>query len=356
MTDDHRLDEGIRSLLGMAGADAPTDTVPVHAIVTRHARSRVLVVAAAVVLVLVGAVVLTSGRDGQPQVAPATTPVAVSSTVAQSSGDPTVPDGPLCTVPNITEYDEIGTMHTVMPNEQPLDAYVTVDSTGSFCSGDTIVVSVTVHNRGVATESVPTRLILNGGPNKYPVIEYPPYPLQPGNSRTETFEVTLPAAPPGNYVLGLYGLGEGAPITLANPPLCDETTLETTATADAAMGTHYAFITGTNVGTRDCFIGAVRRVENYVDGIPNLLSNVGGLDQPSLPPLQSHVLRPGDRVGIVVSTTSSCLDGTVVEQPIEVLALHMSMRGVTPVTVDLRGVGVQSACDFSLSDWGVAPQ
>ena len=230
-----------------------------------------------------------------------------------------------------------------------------VTATG-MTTGDTIVVSVTVHNRGVATESVPTRLILNGGPNKYPVIEYPPYPLQPGNSRTETFEVTLPAAPPGNYVLGLYGLGEGAPITLANPPLCDETTLETTATADAAMGTHYAFITGTNVGTRDCFIGAVRRVENYVDGIPNLLSNVGGLDQPSLPPLQSHVLRPGDRVGIVVSTTSSCLDGFLVEQPIEVLALHMSMRGVTPVTVDLRGVGVQSACDFSLSDWGAAPQ
>lgn len=356
MTDDQRFDERIRDLLRMAGSDAPDDAPASGATRVRSARSRVLVVAASLALVLVGALALTSRRSAdQPQVAPNTTITLPQSTVAQSSGDPTVPDGPRCTLPNVTEYDEIGTMHTVVPNQQPLDASVKVESDGPYCSGDSIVVTVTVHNSGVGVETVTPRLILGGGPN-IAVAELPAFDLQPNETLSRSHELSLPAAPPGDYVLGLYGFGLGANITLANPPLCDETRLETTAISDGAMGTHYAFITGTNVSDGNCFIGPVRRVDNIVDGVPRPLATSGMLDQPRLPPLQSHVLRPGDSVGIVAATTSGCLDGTVLVDPIEVLALHMSSRGMTPVTVDLRAVGLQSACGFRLSDWGAAPQ
>ena len=357
MTDDGRFDERIRDVLGMAGSDAPGDT---HAAGSAHARSdrsRVLVVAAALALVLAGAVALGSRRDrAEPQVASVTTVAPAQSTVAQSSGDPTVPDGPRCTLPNVTEYDEIGTMHTVVPNLQPLDASVKVESDGPYCSGDSIVVTVTVHNGGVGLETVTPRLILGGGPNKYAVAELPAFDLQPNETLSQSHELSLPAAPPGDYVLGLYGFGLGANITLANPPLCDETRLETTAISDGAMGTHYAFITGTNVSDGTCFIGPVRRVDNLVDGVPRPLATSGMPEHPGLPALQSHVLQPGDSVGIVAATTSGCLDGTVLEEPIEVLALHMSSRGMTPVTVDLRAVGLQSACGFMLSDWGAAPE
>lgn len=357
MTDDERFDERIRDVLGMAGADAPGDMHAAGSAHARSVRSRMLVVAASLALVLAGAVALGSRRDrAEPQVASVTTVAPAQSTVAQSSGDPTVPDGPRCTLPNVTEYDEIGTMHTVTPNLQPLDASVTVESGGPYCSGDSIVVTVTVHNRGVGMETLTPRVILGGGANKYPVADLPAVDLQPNESVTRSHELALPAAPPGDYWIGLYGLGDVAPITLANPPLCDETRLETTAISDGAMGTHYAFITGTNVSDGNCFIGPVRRVDNIVDGVPRPLATSGMPEQPGLPPLQTHVVRPGDSVGIVVATTSGCLDGTVVEQPIEVLALHMSTRDVTPVTVDLRGIGLQSACGFRLSDWGAAPQ
>jgi len=361
MSDDERFDERMRVTLEPAGRDAPGDVAAAGSVQTRSVRSRMLVVAASLTLVLAGVVALTSTRKAaESDVAPATTDASqssiVPSTLAQSSGDPTVPDGPRCTLPDVTEYDEIGTMHTVVPNTQPLDASVIVESSGPYCSGDSIVVAITVQNVGVGFESVTPRLILGGGANKYPIADLPAFDLKPNETRTQSYELTLPAAPPGDYWVGLYGFGDPAHITLANPPLCDETMLLTTAAGDGAMGTHYAFITGTNVGQGNCFISRVLWVENIVDGVPTQVPVSGVLEQPGLPPLLSHVLRPGDSVGIVVATSSGCLDGTVVEQPIGVLALYMSGTVIPPVTVDLRDMGVQAACGLSISDWGVAPQ
>lgn len=361
MSDDERFDQRMRVTLEPAGQDAPWDAAAAGSVQTRSVRSRMLVVAASLTLVLAGVVALTSTRKAaESEVTPATTDASqssiVPSTLAQSSGDPTVPDGPRCTLPDVTEYDEIGTMHTVVPNTQPLDASVIVESGGPYCSGDSIVVAITVHNLGVGFESVTPRLILGGGANKYPIADLPAFDLKPNETRTQSYELTLPAAPPGDYWVGLYGFGDIAPITLANPPLCDETTLETTAAKESALGADYTFITGTNVGQGNCFVSRVLWVENIVDGVPAQVPASGVLEDLRLPPLLSHVLRPGDSVGIVVGTNRWCLDDPVVEQPIGVLALYMSGTVIPPVTVDLRDVAVQAACGVAISDWGVAQQ
>jgi hypothetical protein len=146
-----------------------------------------------------------------------------------------------------------------------------------------------------------------------------------------------------------------ASITLANPPLCDETRIEPRFTSDGAAGTEYLFITLPNVSAGPCLLGSVRRAGAIVDGVEQALSTPDVLDPGLLPPLRSPLLQPGESAGLVVATTNGCLDGTVMPRPIGVLALHLSMRG-TPLTVDLRQSGAQTACSFAMSSWGGAPR
>lgn len=356
MTDDERLDQRIHDVLDLAGSDAPPNTSGPLGARQWRARTRVLAVAAALALAVAASVALGARRnEGQPQAIPATFNAHVDSTVAQSSGDPTVPDGPRCTLPKIGEYDEMGTMHTVVPNTRPLDGSVTVESGGPYCSGDSVVITVTVHNRGVGIETVAPRVILAGGANKYPVAALPAFDLQPAETLTRSLEVILPAAPPGDYWLGLYGFGDIANITLANPPLCDETRIEPRFTSDGAGGTLYTFITLPNVSKGPCLLGPVRWVGAIIDGVEQGLATPDALNSELLPPLRSPLLQPGESAGLVVVTTNACLDGTVLARPIGVLALHLSMGG-TPLTIDLRDSPAQTACSFAMSSWGGAPR
>lgn len=356
MTDDERFDQRTRNLPDLAGADTPQNTHEQLGAPQRRTGTRVLAVAAALALAVAAAVALSPARNHeQPQVLPATSNAQAPSTVAHSAGDPTVPDGPRCTLPEIDEYDELGTMHTVVPNTQPLDASVTVDSKGPYCSGDSMIVTISVYNRGAGVENVTPRLILAGGANKYPVAELPAFDLQPEETLTQSLEVTLPAAPPGDYWLGLYGFGDIANITLANPPLCDETRIEPRFTSDGAAGTEYLFIALPNVSAGPCLLGPERWAGAIVDGVEQALPSPYALDPELLPPLRSPLLQPGESAGLVVATTNGCLDGTVMPQPIGVLALHLSMGG-TPLTVDLRQSGAQTACSFAMSSWGGAPR
>ncbi|MEY4338738.1 MAG: hypothetical protein RLZ14_588, partial [Actinomycetota bacterium] len=188
----------------------------------------------------------------------------------------------------------------------------------------------------------------------YSLADPPRLTLQPQQEITTTEVVTLPGVPPGQYWIGLYGLGEVAYITLANPPTCSDAFLRTSLFADGAGMTHYGFITATNVSTTACFLGGVRYVSTIINGAEHGLSATLPAGS-ELPPLETHLLQPGASAGLVAVTSNGCLDGTVVEQPIGVLALHLLMHDLTPLTIDLTGKGFQSACGFGLSDWGGAP-
>lgn len=363
MSSDDSFDQRVRELLSMAGSDAPTDLVDIADAPTTARRSavpRVLLVAAAMAALVAGLGVVVSRRSGQDVVAP--TPSSTSAPGSTTSGPvSSLPQPERCTLPGVVEYDDLGSMHTVVPNTQPLEASVTVHSDGPYCSGDTITVNYTVRNRGVGVETFEPYIILSGGANKYSLATPVPLRLEPGQQITTSEEVTLPGVPPGQYWIGLYGLGAIANITLANPPMCDATHLTTSVATDVAGGgMRFAFVTATNVAEDACFLGPVRRIGNVGKDlagqtVEQQLVVTAPVVLPSLPRLESHVLQPNASAGIVVATSNGCLDGAVVERPIGLLALHLSYILDNAVTVDLVDKGFQTACSFGISDWGGAP-
>lgn len=359
MTSDDGLDQRIREVLGRAGADAPDEVTLASgkgSTAGHGVRFRVLMVAASLVLLLAAVVALGARNpEVRDDAASATDPTQPSSTVASTSVALTLPEGPRCLLSKVAEYDELGTMHTVVPNQQPLTASVTVDSSGPYCSGDMVLVTVTVRNQGAGVERVSPRLILAGGANKYLIEELPSFELQPNEVSVRQHAVTLPPAPPGDYWIGLYGLGDIATIALSNPPLCDGTTVRSTFTADGAMGTEYAFITVTNTSSAPCLLGRVLWVGDVSGGTEHVVPSDGAPAPGVTQPLGSRLLPPGGTAGIVAATSNGCLDGTIVEIPMGILTLHLGVGADAPITVDVNGM-LQRGCGFLLSDWGAAPQ
>ena len=365
---DERFDARLREVLGAAGADAPTSLPNENAALHQspiagpsRPLARTLVVTAAALALLVGVVVWRQSNSSPTALepTPSSAPSDASteaSTQTSASQSTTLPPDERCQLSGITEYDEMGSMHTVMPNAQPIDATVTIGTQGPYCSGDQLQVTITLHNRGAGVETIAPFLILGGGANKYPVAQLPEVELQPNATWSDSPTVTLPAAPPGQYWLGLYGLGDSSIITLENPPLCDETRIEPRFTSEAFRDrTKYLFITLPNVSDGPCLLGPLRWAGAIVDGVEQALPTPYALDPVLLPPLRSPLLQPGESAGLVVATTNGCLDGTVVPQPIGMLTLHLSTRNPSSLTVDLRQSFVQTACWFALSGWGGAP-
>lgn len=364
---DERFDARLRDLLGAAGADAPTSLQNERAALHRSPATgssrplaRKFVVAAAALALFVGVPVWRHSNLSPTALEPTpskTTSEPSTQTSAQTSTSASTmpPADERCQLSGITEYDEVGSMHTVMPNAQPIDATVTIGTQGPYCSGDQLQVTITLHNRGAGVETIAPFLILGGGANKYPVAQLPEVELQPNAAWSDSRSVTIPAAPPGQYWLGLYGLGDSSTITLENPPLCDATFVETRYTSDGAGGTQYTFVTLTNVSDGRCLLGPVLWAGSVNEGQERSLGTPGQLAPAMLPPLPSRLLKPGESAGLVLATTNGCLDGTVVPQPIGMLTLHLSTWNPSALNVDLHQSFVQTACSFSMSGWGGAP-
>ena len=351
-------------LLGAAGADAPTTMHEGHPTTLRlqtvggpsHAMAKVIACTAAALALLAGVIVWGHSKPSPTALEPTpTSAIPGTSTATSTSASTTLPPDERCQLSGITEYDEVGSMHTVMPNAQPIDATVTIGTQGPYCSGDQLQVTITLHNRGAGVETIAPFLILGGGANKYPVAQLPEVELQPNAAWSDSRSVTIPAAPPGQYWLGLYGLGDSSTITLENPPLCDATFVETRYTSDGAGGTQYTFVTLTNVSDGRCLLGPVLWAGSVNEGQERSLGTPGQLAPAMLPPLPSRLLKPGESAGLVLATTNGCLDGTVVPQPIGMLTLHLSTWNPSALNVDLHQSFVQTACSFSMSGWGGAP-
>ena len=168
---DERFDARLRDLLGAAGADAPTSLQNERAALHRSPATgssrplaRKFVVAAAALALFVGVPVWRHSNLSPTALEPTPTSAIPGTSTATSTSASTMPPADeRCQLSGITEYDEMGSMHTVMPNAQPIDATVTFDTQGQHCSGDQLQVTITLHNRGAGVETITPFLILEIG-------------------------------------------------------------------------------------------------------------------------------------------------------------------------------------------------
>jgi hypothetical protein len=354
---DEELDRRITALLALAQQDAPA---PQKAILPAPRRTgRILAIAASVVLIGVAGVALVArGRSDHPSAATTASSVDITSTPSQSSTDPstTVADERNCSAPAVDSYDTVGSMHTIVPSAQALDiAIVALD--GPWCPGGSGFVRVTATNVGTSQERlIPLQLILNGGMNKYPLSlanltgEYGGMSVAPGSSITIEVHVSLPAVPPGAYLLQVYGFDSSADVNVAGPTACASTDLSA-AVGPSDNGPHHQTtpLTVTNVGAAPCFLGKPLIVMGVgSDGIPaTQIPLREGFDSVE-DPRPSRVLQPSEATSIVVRTVDGCLDSTHPAVYWSGLQLVMDRVGSSAIQVTGR---FQTACGVSLTGW-----
>jgi hypothetical protein len=176
---DESFDRRVRELLATAQEDAPKPG-DVHTAPRRNAPSiavRVALVAAALLLVVV-AVAVVGGRSGDRAVP------ADSTSVTPGPPSTTVPFQPVnCGAGLATPYEEVGSIHTVVPNPLPLEVAIVAPDGG--CTGGDGEVSITLINpTDLAVDVEPTSVILASGMEKWVVGRLPATTLQPATSRS----------------------------------------------------------------------------------------------------------------------------------------------------------------------------
>lgn len=137
----------------------------------------------------------------------------LTSCTAGSGGAPVEPDASAptfapddgCDRPAPAAWDDVGTVHTIVP--QPDAEHVEVDMTvtpESVCPGGRVVVEITLTN--TSTEPIEFRpvrglLLMSGGMSNWELAAMDPVQLPAGGTATVQVQATVPDVRPGVYGL-----------------------------------------------------------------------------------------------------------------------------------------------------------
>lgn len=143
-------------------------------------------------------------------------PAAVALTTTGSTPHPSTTlaanDG--CDRPTPSSYDDVGTVHTIVPQpDARLLEIEVVASPSVVCPGATVNISITVHNIGTHDVTfAPARglLLVSHSMPKWQLASMDPVRLEAGEEATVAIQVTIPDARPGRYIISPEGYDGGA--------------------------------------------------------------------------------------------------------------------------------------------------
>ena len=295
--------------------------------------------------------------------AASTAPPTVPDTAAPPTGSSTAPAAttiPLdCSDASLAGYDFIGSMHTVVPSGQPINATVTLHG-DALCTGGHGEADVTLTNNGPVIEHVQNpQLVLSGGAAKWTLQEWPPLNLAAGESRTLAASFPVPGVNPGSYGLFLYGYDGYTNVTVEGPTVCATSDLTAVGVIGGeAMSNLRTDITITNVGNHPCLLPD----PNIIQGLnppeePTQLAFSKGTYFGDPPPLASHVLPVGGQAVLWVGTITGCVE-TQPPKPWSGLRLSFTSTPSFELTVlDVAVVSDPPCGNLSISSYGrVTPQ
>jgi hypothetical protein len=324
---------------------------------------RWIAVAAAVTLVAGGGIALAARQGDRRTSAPSpSTIVAVDSTtqitpVATPSADPTTESTTAapanCEDTAATSYDEIGSMHTVVPSGQPISVII-VPTGSAWCTAGHGEADVTLTNHGAGVEHVQdAKLVLHGGSAKWALEDWPPFDLGPGGSRVLHASFTVPGVSPGQYGLIVYGYDGFAEITVDGPVLCAGNDLSVVASSgDRVMGNVRTDVVVTNHGAVPCLIPDPLIVFGLrPDGTMAQVNFSHGTYFGEPMPLSSHVVPAGGRAALIVGTGAPDVCAASVHSPQPWIGLRFDLSIVGNSSVDAI-VALDSACGIGISAWG----
>lgn len=261
-----------------------------------------------------------------------------------------------CSGTTAARYDVIGSMHTVLPYNQPVTAIITPVG-DAWCTGGHGAATVTLTNTGQATEHVhDPRLVLNGGASKWTLQEWPPFDLAPGGTQRFDASFTVPDVNPRTYELIVYGYDGLVEVNVEGPPACTTADLAATASPSggAAMGHYETYLTITNVGDHPCLLPGVDDI-SVLDaaGAESHVAFTRGAFFGDPAPLASHVLPVGGQAVMNLETMTACLEGTEVPVPWSGLRLRSSGATFGDILLDVA-VDIFTTCGLKISSYGRA--
>ena len=283
-----------------------------------------------------------------------TTVVSAPPTGSSVSLPPTTTLALDCSDTTVSGYDFVGSMHTVVPNDQPIAATITPDG-DSWCTGGPGEADVTLTNTGPGVEHVQSaQLVLHGGAAKWPLQDWPSFDLASGESRTLHASFKVPGVNPGTYGLIVYGYDGYANVTIAGPTLCATTDLTAVGiTGGSAMGNIRTDLTITNNGKNPCLLSDPNVIEGLsADGSATQLTFTKGTYFGDPPPLASHVLAVGGQAVLFLNTGWPCLDDT--HPPVRWTGLRFintSSPSFDTTSIDVT-VDIDTACGLGVSSYG----
>jgi hypothetical protein len=317
------------------------------------------IVLASVAIAAIGA---CQGNRAEP-------PTTAADTVPADVTEPSAQD---CAAVAPMQYDEHGSVHTIVSNQQPIDIQI-VPSPSLWCSGGRAAAVVTFTNRGVGVEHLESPLFLvNGGMAKWPITQLASFDLAPGERHSVEVDVTVPAAPPGRYTLIVYGFDDDATITIDGPdPATMPTAVPPTTVfgadsspctghdltgvavrRDGAMGNQRTDIVLTNVSGHPCLVFGQPTIEGIrPDGSTEPIPTTDGTYFGPLDSLPDNVVPTAGTVALMLGWGVACLDAGDAPQPWSQLRL-LFMDGSY---VDVNGGDVDSRCGLGLSNFGTLP-
>jgi hypothetical protein len=372
MSEHDDVDRKIRALFDRAGRDAP-DAMEIQAAVPRPAFRRWPAVAAA--LVLVGGILVIArhdsgrstsapGTDATTASAPQTTnsetnlttiPSAVTSAAPSSST--TVPTTGDCAAVAPPNYDAIGTIHTIVPNTDPVDVTIVPD-TDRWCAGGKGSVVVFFQNRGQDSVTLdrPT-LILNGGIAKWEIGELrASLTLAPDEQVSIRAAVVAPPAPPGSYTLAIYGfLNSHVPITIDGAVECTGSTLRVATSSVGSINSNLkTTVTVTNNTSSPCLLSTPLNASGEAAGVQSPIQFTKSTYFGDPPALPSRVLQPGSSAMLWIDTGVTGVCGTPSPRWTSLfLTIAFDYGGAAqPIEVTASGAPFDTGCGLGVSAWG----
>ncbi|MFM2076898.1 MAG: hypothetical protein RJA49_788 [Actinomycetota bacterium] len=344
--DDDELDRRIRAVVGDAGSDAPRAT-PMGTVAPVSPDHRRWWAAAAAVVLVAGGVVALAVRHEPDGAAPTTS--ALPSTSAPSTSVDPAQD---CDAIAPAQYDNEGSIHTILSNPQPIDVSVTF-SPSAWCSGGRATVTITFTNHGVGIEHLQDpQLILNGGMAKWPIATLAAIDLAPGEHREVTTNVLVPNAPPGSYFVHIYGFDGGAQVGVRGAVACDGTNLSAAVDVPDDVGSMRNNLVVTNISDSPCLLTTPWAVialtgTNGFTQIPFEQRAFFG-DPEALP---TRVLQAGERALMFIRVANEgCADPTKTYTWDRLQFWFGAPVGTTDLKADVHFPS--PACGLFISAWG----
>ncbi len=174
---------------------------------------RLLAVGAMTALTLVGG----PGCSADDSATPSANGSRTSTTAVAPSSTPPLDDG--CDLPTPSTWEVLGTIHTIVPGDQPVDATVQIDPQ-TVCPGGEVHVTLTIRNTGGRDAIIdsPRVVLSGGGVAKWELTDFgDTIEIDDGESVTVEETARIPLLHPGEYTFGLYGYSLGGTLTVADP-------------------------------------------------------------------------------------------------------------------------------------------